>query len=139
MKKLLIILVLTLAAFRGPAAAVQPVDLSQIKTVIEAQLNAFSTRDADRAFAVVSPAVRVAYKNASTFMKMVEDRYTPLFYAKRWRFDEILSDNGQTTQIVYMSDPLGNDWLTLYQMVRGQDGAWRIDDVNMGLIEGILT
>ena len=38
-----------------------------------------------------------------------------------------------------LNDPMGNDWVALYKMVKAQNGSWKIDNVNMALIEGVLT
>ena len=112
---------------------------ADIRTVIEAQLNAFSLGDAEAAFNAVSLEVKKNYKTANSFMSMVLNNYTPLFFAKKWRFDQLISEDEGSVQVLYVNDPMGNDWVALYKMVKGQNGTWKIDNVNMALIKGLLT
>ena len=132
-------LLLILFAFTRPVGAVTTQSSSDIRTVIEAQLNAFSLGDAEAAFNAVSFEVKTIYKTANSFMKMVLDNYTPLFFAKKWRFDQLFLVSEGSVQVLYVNDPMGNDWVAWYKMVKSQNGSWKIDNVSMALIEGVLT
>lgn len=132
-------LLLILSAFARPVGANTTQPSSDIQTVIEAQLNAFSLGDAEAAFNAVSFEVKTIYKTANSFMNMVLNNYTPLFFAKKWRFDQLFLVSEGSVQVLYVNDPMGNDWVALYKMVKGQNGSWKIDNVSMALIEGVLT
>ena len=132
-------LLLILFAFTRPVGAVTTQSSSDIRTVIEAQLNAFSLGDAEAAFNAVSFEVKTIYKTANSFMNMVLNNYTPLFFAKKWRFDQLFLVSEGSVQVLYVNDPMGNDWVAWYKMVKGQNGTWKIDNVSMALIEGVLT
>ena len=134
-----LILLLILFAVARPVGAVTTQPSADIQTVIEAQLNAFSLGDAEAAFNAVSTEVKTIYKTANSFMNMVLNNYTPLFFAKKWRFDHLFLASEGSVQVLYVNDPMGNDWVALYKMVKGRNGTWKIDNVNMALIEGVLT
>ena len=138
MRQICLLLIL-FALVRPAEAETKQSPAPDIQTVIEAQLNAFSLGDAEAAFNAVSLEVKTIYKTANSFMTMVLNNYTPLFFAKKWRFDQLFSENEDPVQVVYVNDPLGNDWVALYKMVKAQNGSWKIDNVNMALIEGVLT
>jgi len=137
--RIICLLVILFALVRPAGAETKQSSAPDIQTVIEAQLNAFSLGDAEAAFNAVSLEVKTIYKTANSFMTMVLNNYTPLFFAKKWRFDQLFSENEDPVQVVYVNDPLGNDWVALYKMVKAQNGSWKIDNVNMALIEGVLT
>ena len=132
-------LLLIFFAFARPVGAGPTLPSSDIQTVIEAQLKAFSLGDAEAAFKAVSFEVKTIYKTASSFMNMVLNNYTPLFFAKKWRFDQLFLVSEGSVQVLYVNDPMGNDWVAWYKMVKGQNGTWKIDNVSMALIEGVLT
>ena len=131
-------LILMLFALARPVGAVTTQPASDIQTVIETQLNAFSLGDAEAAFNAVSFEVKTIYKTANSFMNMVLNNYTPLFFAKKWRFDQLFLVSEGSVQVLYVNDPMGNDWVAWYKMVKGQTGSWKIDNVSMALIEGVL-
>ena len=46
-----------------------------VRTLIEAQLDAFAAGDAERAFSYASPSIRTQFGDATRFMAMVQTAY----------------------------------------------------------------
>ena len=61
----------------GPAD-VAAADARRVRSVVQAQLDAFAAGDAARAFTYAAPAIREMFGTAERFMEMVERRYAPV-------------------------------------------------------------
>ncbi|MES1161796.1 MAG: DUF4864 domain-containing protein, partial [Rhizobacter sp.] len=94
---------------------------------IEAQLKAFATNDAAGAYAYASPAIRAQFKDAATFLAMVQQTYPMVirpaatsFFVPEWGAGVIL-------QGVQFRDREGHYWRALYELQRQPDLRWRIN------------
>lgn len=121
-------LLLCLVATAGHAAdPVGPADGRAVRGVIEAQLKAFAAADAEAAYAHASPAIRAQFKDAATFLAMVQHLYPMLirpvttgFLVPEWGAGVIL-------QGVQFRDREGHYWRALYELQRQPDLRWRIN------------
>ena len=126
------ILALLGALFWAHAAAAQGVpaaDGAAIRAVIDAQLDAFRARDAERAFGFDDDGIRAMFGDAATFMRMVREGYAPIYDPRAREFGAV-EDRGDTlAQAVEIEGADGAAVLAVYEMRRGPDGTFRIAGV----------
>ena len=120
-------LLFAVAPFLAFAQPATPGDARAVREVIEAQLDAFRRDDAERAFALATPAIRAAFGTAENFMAMVRAQYAVVYRPRSVSFDAPVSDGGELIQPVRMTDAEGRAWLALYPMQIQPDGRWRIN------------
>lgn len=116
-------------ALAQPAVAqsVAPDDARAVRTVIQAQLDAFKRDDAKRAFSYASPSIRSMFDTPENFMNMVRSQYAVVYRPASVAFGEARVIDGQLTQMVVFTDTEAQRWLALYPMQRQPDGTWTID------------
>ena len=114
-------------------------DLSNIRAVIREQLSAFEQGDARKAFETASMEVRTEYKSPDNFMHMIRHSYMPLLSIKQSRFQGILRNLNRPVQLLTFTEKKGDDWIVAFHMVKSKVGLWKIDNVVMGRIEGLLV
>lgn len=119
---------LSLAA---PAADLDEREARAVRTVIEAQLDAFAADDAERAFSYAAPAIRERFGDAPRFMAMVRQGYPMVIRPTTRAFfrPEAVTLSGgaaEAVQIVQVRDADGARWLAAYQLQRQPDQSWRI-------------
>ena len=109
------------------AAAVAERDARAVRAVIEAQLQAFTGGDAERAFSYASAAIRTQFVDAANFMSMVQAGYPMLvqpaassFFVPEWA-------GGAVVQRVQLRDRAGVLWRATYQLQPQADATWRIN------------
>lgn len=112
-----------LGADRGVTAA----DGRAIRELIEAQLAAFRSDDAERAFSYASPSIRTQFGDAATFMAMVRTGYPVVYRPATVAFLLPESADDQVIQRVRLTDANGAAWLAIYSMQRQADKSWRIN------------
>ena len=122
-----------LAGFAGIAAArpVDPENQSEIRRVIETQLDAFRRDDGETAFAQASPEVRARIGTAGKFMAMVRRAYAPVYRPREYDFQPAFALPDRTAQPVRFIGPDGNAVIGIYYMERQADGSWRIGGVDL--------
>jgi len=114
----------------APAAAlaeprVSAADLSEIRAVIERQIEAFRRDDARGAFALASPGVQRAFGTPERFLDTVRSSYRAVYRPAAVSFREPVLIGGDVVQQVQLTDRSGAVWLAYYAMQRQRDGSWR--------------
>lgn len=102
-------------------------DAAVIQSLIEAQLEAFRSGDAPRAFSFASDPIRDMFGTPENFIAMVRSQYPVVMAPASVVFLKIEHDNGATLQPVQLSDDRGQSWLAVYSMQRDSQGSWRIN------------
>ncbi|HEX4234873.1 MAG TPA: DUF4864 domain-containing protein [Caldimonas sp.] len=112
----------------APAVArpVAEADARAIRTVVTAQLDAFASDDAERAFSYAAPAIRTMFGTPERFLAMVRASYPVVYRAASVTFLVPLRDGTEIVQAVHLTDADGAFWLATYRLERQRDGAWRI-------------
>jgi uncharacterized protein DUF4864 len=116
------------AALITPAAAqpaITPGDLTEIRAVINRQIDAFRRDDAPGAFALVSPAVQQSFGTPERFLDVVRAAYRPVYRPASIQFLEPVVFGADAVQPVQLTDRAGEVWLAYYAMQRQKDGSWR--------------
>ena len=102
-------------------------DRLRIRATIGAQLEAFHSRDADRAFSYASPSIQAKFGTPARFFSMVRDYYPAVYAARNPEFLQLMEIGGVWIQGVIISDRLGESWLAQYPMEQQPDGKWLIN------------
>ena len=102
-------------------------DAAVIKSAIEAQLDAFRSGDAQRAFSFASDQIRDIFATPENFIAMVRSQYAVVIAPASIVFLKPERVNGATLQPVQMSDDRGQLWLATYSMQLDAQGSWRIN------------
>lgn len=124
---------------RGQDSGVSPSDRAAIRAVIEGQLAAFQRDDGTAAFAAASPMIQGMFVDPERFMAMVRGLYPPVYRPRIVQFGALGPIDGRLVQKVELVGPDGAPALALYTMVRGPDGAWRIDGCALTESENVAT
>ena len=121
---------LSLAALLFPlaagAAVLSDADARAVRSVIEAQLDAFASDDAERAYSYASAAIRTQFTDAATFMAMVRSGYPMVVRPETVTFCQAQSTDGMVLQTVQLRDRAGRLWRATYQLERQPSDGWRI-------------
>ena len=131
MARFLAALCLTLGVAFGataPAAA-QPVadaDARAARAIVSAQLQAFASDDAKRAFSYAAPSIRAMFGTPERFLEMVRAGYPAVYRAAGVTFLIPVRVEGDLVQGVHLTDADGALWLATYRLERQPDGSWRI-------------
>jgi hypothetical protein len=107
--------------------AISEADAQSIRTVIEAQLAAFSADDAQAAFSFASDGIRKTFSTAENFLAMVKASYPVVYRPASVLFLDPEKVADEIMQGVEMSDDTDRLWLAIYRMQRQPDNTWRID------------
>ncbi|MBD2021324.1 DUF4864 domain-containing protein [Leptolyngbya sp. FACHB-36] len=105
---------------------VNEIDRDRIRTVIEQQLQAFRTDDAEAAFSFASPEIRAKFGTASNFIHMVRTTYPAVYRPRSVVFERLVTVQGIPAQEVILLDPDGDLAKALYLMEQQPDGRWKI-------------
>lgn len=102
-------------------------DRTEIRRIIQDQVDAFRRDDGDAAFGYASPDIQRLFGTSEIFMDMVRQGYQPVYRPRVFDFEEIVELHGQPTQKVRVIGPDGRPVTAFYPMRRLPDGSWRID------------
>ena len=114
-------------------------DAKAIRAVIEAQLDAFAKDDADKAFAYAAPPIQSMFGNPQTFLRMVKTGYPAVYRPASVIFLKPEVIDGETLQLVQLSDQEGAVWTAAYRMQRQKNQLWRINGCALEKSEGRVT
>ena len=136
-----IIIIFGLAALAGGVALFQsrrtahittqlrPHDIA-IRQVIESQISAFHTQNAQAAFAYAAPDMRAKYRDAAQFMRMMRGQYRAMYHAQNISFPaqayKIAGKRERRVQTVLIIDDKGAGFKARYLMEKQSDKTWRI-------------
>ena len=119
--------------------SVSAADATAIRAVVEAQLDAFAQDDAGKAFALAAPQIQLMFGNAQTFMRMVKTGYPAVYRPASVIFLKPEVIDGDTMQLVQLSDQAGVVWIAAYRMQRQNDKQWRINGCELEKSAGRVT
>ena len=131
MARLIAALCLTFGVAFGatvPAAAqsVSDAEARAARTIVSAQLQAFASDDAKRAFSYAAPSIRAMFGTPERFLAMVRAGYPAVYRAAGVTFLIPVGVEGDLVQGVHLTDAAGVLWLATYRLERQPDGTWRI-------------
>ena len=101
-------------------------DAKAVRTLIEAQLAAFASDDANKAFSLAAPAIQTMFENPDRFLAMVRESYPVVYRPASVAFLQPEWIDGKLIQRVQMADAAGAPWIVVYELERQADRSWRI-------------
>ena len=108
----------------------KPTEESQVKekiiAVIDAQLEAFQSGDAEKAYSFATPGIQRQFPNSSIFMQMVMNGYNVLRQPTQVEYQDLRDHFGVKVQLVQLTDLNGFAFQAFYQMEQQNSGEWRI-------------
>lgn len=128
MRRLALALLVVAGAVAGPLRAQSPE--TDIRSVIERQIEAFRADDFETAFTFASPMIRRLFGTPSRFGEMVQNGYPMVWRPADVRFSGLVTRDGRTIQSVVVTDGNGALHVLDYDMIPGQDG-WRVNGVRL--------
>ncbi|HEX2531068.1 MAG TPA: DUF4864 domain-containing protein [Burkholderiaceae bacterium] len=120
-----------LSAPNAAAAPVAPADVKSIRHVVQSQLKALAEDDAAKAFSLATRSTRAQLGSADNFLQLIKEEYSPIYRNRLAIFSEAEIINGNTIQVVRITDRDSHVWVALYQMEREHDGSWKIDGCSL--------
>lgn len=123
----------------GKSPGIPARDAAAIRSVIEAQLNAFAKDDAALAFSYAAPEIQSQFGNAQTFMRMVKTGYPAVYRPASVTFLKPERAEDETWQAVQLSDAEGQVWIASYRMQLQKSKLWRINGCTLEKSAGRVT
>jgi Domain of unknown function (DUF4864) len=114
------------------AAVLAEADARAVRQVVQAQLEAFATDDAERAFSYASASIQTQFGDAATFIAMVRSGYPMVVRPAAVSFFQPQADDAadrtaaSVRQAVQLRDREGSLWIATYLLERQPDNGWRI-------------
>lgn len=94
--------------------------------LVQAQLDAFASDNADLAFSYASPAIQAQFGSAEVFLRMVREHYPVVYRPASVWFEALEGQGNQRLLPVRMADDDGGQWVAYYLLVKQDGGGWRI-------------
>lgn len=101
-------------------------DIAAFRKVIESQIKAFRSGDAESAYEFASPEIKAVFPTPEMFMAMVRQGYGPVYRAENYTFEDVSVVEGQIIQPVRILQDEAAPIIAMYVMERQPDGAWKI-------------
>ena len=101
-------------------------DARAVRALVEAQLAAFASDDANKAFSLAAPAIQAMFVNPDRFLAMVRQSYPVVYRPASVSFLQPEWIDGKLIQRVQMADADGTPWMVVYELERQADRSWRI-------------
>lgn len=112
---------------------------SDIRQVIQSQLDAFQRDDGEASYALAAPSVKERFPTPEAFNKMVRDNYSPIYNLREVKFLTPSIAQGRILQgIQFLSDE-NQLLLAVFTMERQQDKSWKIKACNLMPIESKIA
>lgn len=114
-----------------------PADTSQaIRGVIGDQIDAFVSRDHERAYSHAAPNIKNVFSTVDRFISMVQNGYPMVYSPAAHLFARSMMFNGQVHQEVIFTDQEGKQWQAVYTLRQLEDGSWKITGVKINPHQG---
>jgi len=136
----IVLFIATLLLLESASAQTVTADVeTSTQAVIADQINAFQSRDHERAFSHAAPTIRQIFKNKDNFVGMVRGGYSPLYNPDTYIFGRNFNMDGTIHQEVIATDQKGKQWQAVYTLKQQEDGSWKITGVKMNPYQGAAT
>jgi hypothetical protein len=109
----------------SPARAGDEFDAA--KALIRSQVDAIGRDDSAAAYAFASPRIQKLFPGSDTFLKMIKDKYPPIYRHKLFSFGDSHEESGEIAQEVLIIDAEGTTWKGLYTIEHeAGDGSLKV-------------
>ncbi|KQT48785.1 topoisomerase II [Aureimonas sp. Leaf454] len=101
-------------------------DVSDIRSVVSSQLEAFKQNNGSAAYSYAAPNIQKMFPSVSNFMAMVEAGYAPVFRSSNAVFGDMKREGSAFRQEVFLTDSNGQSHIASYTLERQPDGSLKI-------------
>lgn len=101
-------------------------DKSEIRQIIEKQLQAFQKDDFSVAFTFASPKIQEQFGSWENFQQMIKVNYEAVYRPRSVMFRDLTMVENFPAQNLILMEPQGNLIQATYVMQQQQDHSWRI-------------
>ncbi len=115
------------AEAQTPATDIGVAEQTQIRLVIERQIDAFRRDDGADAFGFASPTIQGLFGSPDNFMAMVRGGFAPVYRPRAVEFDQLVRTGAALIQLVNLVGPDGAPVVAAYEMQLQPDRTWRIN------------
>ena len=122
-----------LVALLAPAAAG---DAGDVRSVIDAQIEAFRRDDGGAACGFAAPDIEERFPAVDAFMGVVRRGYQPVYRPKSFVFGPLKQDGRALIQQLRIVGPDDQDWVAVYTLERQPDGNLCITGCYIARTEG---
>lgn len=128
-----ILAIAALPFFMGAASAAADEAARQAaQEIIRSQIEAFKAGQDAAAYSYASPTIRGFFPDVAIFMDMVKRGYAPVYAPRNYDFGRAKEPSeGVVVQELLVTGPDGKPWTAVYTLVRQEDGAWKINGVQL--------
>lgn len=105
--------------------------LTHIRTTIQKQLTAISSRNAELAFSMISEKMHKKYSTPQEFLGKIRFEYRPIYNYETFEFLDHHDLNGDLLQKVSITDRYGEEAIALYRLKKNTQGSWLIDSFSI--------
>lgn len=105
--------------------------VSQSQKVIEQQIKAFLSGDAETAYSFAAPSIKAKFPDKAVFFAMVKKSYDPVYHPGNYAFGrgQAVGDGAIVIQELVISGRDGKNWRALYKLSRQSDQTYKINGV----------
>ena len=108
-------------------ASLDPAAADPVKDLIRRELQAIRNRDADTAFALISPDLHEKFETAKNYLSHMRFEYRTIYNHAEFTFLESHDVNGATVQKVEIEDRNGTPITIMYRIEPQESGSLAID------------
>ena len=128
----MVLILVATGIVRAQTEPALPAELqNEAQMIIGSQIEAFRSRDHEKAFSFAAPSIQQIFGSTDRFIKMVKNGYGAIYGARNWSFGRGEVRGDALVQEVLIIGPQGRDWVALYTLRKQPDGSWRIAGVQM--------
>ncbi|MBV9076677.1 MAG: DUF4864 domain-containing protein [Methylobacteriaceae bacterium] len=117
---------LALTVATRAAHGIEAGERTELRGLIERQIEAFRRDDGAAAFGFASPALKTLFGSPERFMEMVRGGYRPVYRPRSYAFGPDRDGPDGPELALRIQDESGTDWDAVYSFEKGSDGAWSI-------------
>ena len=114
-------------------------DWSDIRQVIQTQLDAFQRDDGEASYALAAPSVKQRFPTPEAFNKMVRDNYSPIYNLREVKFLTPSIAQGRILQGIQFLSEENQLLLAVFTLERQEDKSWKIKACDLMPVESKIA
>ena len=100
-------------------------DMSRTQDIIENQIKAFKSKNAELAYSFASPMIKLKFNNPQEFMSMVKSFYEPVYNPKQYYFIDSKYFEGSIYHQLQIISQSNMSYLATYSLIKDEN-EWKI-------------
>ncbi|HCY64652.1 MAG TPA: hypothetical protein DHV59_17890 [Oxalobacteraceae bacterium] len=114
-------------SLRATAEKLRESEMAQIRSAVQAQIEALAKDDAVKAFDLTTEDTRNRLGSPDNFLKMIKEKYDPVYRHRMALYSSPQIVLGKVYQAVRLTDLDSHVWVAIYLMHKDEEGTWKID------------